>query len=152
MNLTIGKKTIALTRCDQRRNHKKGFFLELVIPKDSIGMDELYALLDGCTEAIVITKDDGTENTYIGFKEIGFFSLEDGNYNVWQVATSETDAQLSIAQNKIAEQDAVIAGMQNTMETQNTVIAAQVETIAALEAQNKELNETINALLGLEEE
>lgn len=132
MKLTIGSKTITITSCEKLRNHKKGFFLDLVIPQDSIGMDELYATLNGTTDNIVVTNDDGTENTYIGFKEVGAFSLENGAYHVWQVATSELEAQNSILQNKVAEQNAVIAVLKDDAQRQSVTITAQQEEIAML--------------------
>lgn len=127
MKLTVGSTSIAITSCEQLRNHKKGFFLEIVIPKESIGMDALLALLDGCEEAIVVTRDDGTECTYEGFKEVGTFSLdtESNEYRVWQVATSELEAQVEVWKNKVSEQNQVIAN-------QNAVIEAQQEEIIML--------------------
>jgi len=53
MNLTIGTKTIEITSCTRKRDTQKGFFLEMVIPKENIGMDELYALLDDNTEVTI---------------------------------------------------------------------------------------------------
>lgn len=137
MNLTIGTTTIEITSCTRKRDLQKGFYLDLVIPKESIGMDALYALLDGNEEAIVITEEE-VENTYIGFKEIGSFALENGAYKVAQVCTSEIEAQLSLAQNKVAEQSAVIASLQNVVETKAEEVAklsanvlAQAEQITA---------------------
>lgn len=125
MNLAIGSTSITITSCVRRRDTKRGFFLEIEIPKASIGMDALYSLLDGCTETIVVTDDEGNVNEYVGFKTIGSFGCENGVYKVSQVCTSEYEAQLSLAQSKIAEQDAVIAAQTET-------IAAQAEEIEAL--------------------
>jgi hypothetical protein len=122
MKLTIGSTTIDITKCEKMRNHKKGFFLDIVVPQNSIGMDALYALLNGTTKDIVVITDDGVENTYKGFKEVGAFTLENGEYHVWQVATSELEAQNSILQNKVAEQNTVIANLQSTIEAQAEVI------------------------------
>ena len=133
MNLSIGNKTLAITGCTRRRDTRRGFFLDIEIPKENIGMDELYALFDGCTENIVVIDDEGTENVYTGFKTIGSFSLENGVYKVAQVCTSEYEAQLSIAQNRIAEQ--------------TNVIAAQAEMIGLLEEATVEQIATIDSLL-----
>ena len=111
MNLTIGNKTLEITSCTRRRDTKRGFFLDITIPKDAIGMDELYSLLDGCTEDIVV-EDNGTVNTYTGFKTVGSFTCENGVYNVAQVCTSEYEAQLSLAQSRINEQDQLITVLQ----------------------------------------
>lgn len=110
--LTIGSTTLEITSCVRRRDTQRGFYIELTIPKDVIGMDDLYALLNGNTEPIVVVDADGTENTYLGFKETGSFALEGGFYKVAQVCTSEYEAQLSLAQTKISDQDAVITMLQ----------------------------------------
>lgn len=125
MNMTIGSTTIEITSCVRKRDIQRGFFLELTIPKATIGMDDLYALLNGNTEDIIVVDADETENTYRGFKETGSFSLEGGFYKVAQVCNSEYEAQLSIAQKKIADQDSVI-------ERQNQIIEAQTEEIVLL--------------------
>lgn len=131
--LTIGSTTLEITSCTRKRDTQRGFFLDLVVPKESMGMDELYALLSGNTEPIVVVDADGTENTYIGFKETGSFALEGGSYHVAQICTSEYEAQLSLAQTKIAEQDAVIE--------------TQTANIMALEEMNMMQLSTIDSLL-----
>jgi hypothetical protein len=150
MNLQIGSTTFEITTCTRKRDLQKGFYLDLVIPKASIGMDDLYALLDGNTEPIVITGTDGVENVYMGFKEIGGFSLENGSYKVAQICSSEIEAQLSLAQNKVAEQNNVISSMQSVIDTQTIalenhtkVITEQAQTIAeqtaTIEAQTEQM-------------
>ena len=133
MNLTIGSTTIEITSCTKRRDVKRGFYLDLYIPQASIGMDELFNLLNGNTEPIVITEADGTESVYVGFKQLGAMSLEAGVYNVAQVCTSEYEAQLSLTQNKVAEQ--------------NKVIEDQTEAIKAQTAELELLNDTLLELL-----
>ena len=132
MNLTIGTTTIEITSCTRRRDTQKGFFLDLVIPKESIGMEALYALLSGNTEPIVVVEDDGTENTYLGFKETGSFALEGDAYHVAQVCTSEYEAQLSLAQTKIAEQDAVIENQNANIMVLEEMNMMQLSTIDSL--------------------
>ncbi len=145
MNLTIGTKTIEITSCTRKRDTQKGFFLEMVIPKENIGMDELYALLDDNAESIVVTEADGTVNTYNGFKEIGSFSCEKGVYRVAQVCTSEIEAQLSLAQNKVAEQGRVIEAMQALIDSQNQALEAHAQVISAQAEQIEAQTETIEA-------
>ena len=132
MNLTIGTTTIKITSCTRKRDTQRGFYLDLTIPKDNIGMDDLYALLNGNTEPIVVIEADGTENTYIGFKETGSFALEGGFYKVAQVCTSEYEAQLSLAQSKMAEQDAIIAAQNETIEAQTEEIIMLNDTLLEL--------------------
>ena len=131
--LTIGSKSFPITSYTKKRDVKRGFYLDLYIPQESIGMDELFNLLNNNEETIVITTSDGTENSFMGFRELGALSCEGGVYNVAQVCTSEYEAQLSLAQTKIAEQDAVI-------ETQNA-------NIMALEEMNMMQLSTIDSLL-----
>lgn len=130
--LTIGSVTIEIKHCTRRRDTVKGFFLDLEIPKESIGMNELYTLLDNNAEPIVVVDEDGTENTYLGFKEIGSFALEGGAYHVAQVCTSEYEAQLSLAQTKIAEQDAVIEAQNNHVASLEEMSVAQLSAIDSI--------------------
>jgi hypothetical protein len=144
MNLTIGSTTIEVISCEQLRDNNKGFFLDIVAPVSSISMDEFYALLKDNKENIVITKDNGVVNTYVGFGLIGKFSCEDGVITVAQYANSEIEAQLSVTQNEIAEHKKTIERLQNevTVQTvalenhataiteQSAVIAMQRENIA----------------------
>lgn len=133
MKLTIGNTTIEITNCTKRRDVKRGFYLDLYIPQASIGMDELFNLLNNNEEHIVITEADGTESVYVGFKQLGALSCEAGVYNVAQVCTSEYEAQLSLTQNKVAEQ--------------NKVIKNQTEAIKAQTAELELLNDTLLELL-----
>lgn len=129
MNLAIGTTTIEITSCTRMRDTVRGFYLDIVIPKENIGMDELYSMLDGCAENIIVTEDNGAVNTYVGFKTLGSFACENGVYTVAQVCTSEYEAQLSLAQSKIAEQDAVIALQTETIMAQNEEIAILNDTL-----------------------
>ena len=143
MNLTIGSTTIEITSCTRKRDTQRGFFLDLVIPKESMGMDELYALFNGNTAPIVVVDADGIENTYLGFKETGSFALEGGFYHVAQICTSEYEAQLSLARAKIAEQDAVI-------EQQNIQVASLEEmSVAQLSAIDSILTEVVPTIIEL---
>jgi len=123
MNLTIGSTSIEITDCVRMRDTRKGFYLDITIPKENIGMETLYDLLDGCTENIIVTDDEGNVTEYVGFKTLGPFTIENGVYKVAQICTSEYEAQLSLAQAKIAEQDAKIATQDETIEAQAAEIA-----------------------------
>jgi hypothetical protein len=133
MRLTIGSTTIEITDCVRMRDTKRGFYLDITIPKENIGMEELYTLLDGCTEKIIVTDENGAVAEYMGFKSLGSFACEDGLYKVAQICTSEYEAQLSLAQSKIAEQD--------------SVIEMQMANIMALEEQNVMQLSTIESLM-----
>ena len=124
MNLTIGSKTIEIVSCEQRRDNKKGFFLDIVAPVANVSMDELRSLLKDNKEDIVVAKEDGTVNTYTGFGLLGVLSCEENMIHVAQYANSEIEAQLSVAQNKIVEQDAVIA----TLQAENSLLLEELLT------------------------
>jgi hypothetical protein len=159
--LTIGSTTIEITSCTKRRDVKRGFYLDLYIPQANIGMDELFSLLNNNEENIIITEADGTESVYVGFKQLGALSCEAGVYNVAQVCTSEYEAQLSLAQNKLVEQNKVIESMQSVIDTQSAAlenhakvivdqtdaISAQTEIIQAQTAELELLNDTLLELL-----
>lgn len=132
MNLTIGNTNIEILSCTKKRDVKRGFFLDLFIPQASIGMDELFALLNNNEENIVITDDEGKVSTYVGFRQLGALSCEDGIYNVAQVCTSEYEAQLSLAQNKIAEQDAIIEAQTEQVAVLEETSAMQMSTLESL--------------------
>jgi hypothetical protein len=130
--LTIGSKSFPITSYTKKRDTKRGFYLDLYIPQESIGMDELFNLLNNNEETIVITTSDGTENIFKGFKELAAISCEGGVYNVAQVCTSEYEAQLSLAQSKIAEQDSVIEQQTATMAVLEEMNMMQLSTIESL--------------------
>lgn len=117
MNLTIGTKTIEITSCTRKRDTQRGFFLDIAIPKDNISFEELSALLDGCSEPIVV---DTTE--YNGFSLMNSVMLKDGVYHVEQCCVSEIEAQLSLAQKKISDQDALIT----TLQAENVLLNNQL--------------------------
>lgn len=127
--ITIGNKTFEALSCERMRHLTRGFYLAMEIPAESIGMDELYALLNGNKETIIVRESDGTENEYNGFNAVGDFSCSKGIIHVSQFCESELQAQLSLAQSKIKAQDA---------------------KIAERDAKIAEQDETINALLGME--
>lgn len=133
MKLTIGTTTIEITSCTRMRDTKRGFYLDITIPKENIGMEDLYNLLDGCAETIIVTDDEGNVSEYKGFKETGSFALEGGFYRIAQICTSEYEAQLSLAQRKIAEQD--------------VIIASQTEHIGVLEENAVMQSATIESML-----
>lgn len=168
MNLRIGNTTIEITSCVRMRDVKRGFYLDIKIPKDNSSMDALIDLLDGNEETIYVTDAAGNESAYNGFKMLSNLSLENGVYQVCQVCTSEIEAQLSIAQNKIAEQatalevaNRTIAEQAQAISDQNTAIseqaqqltqqgetiAAQTEQVMVLEATTAEQMLTLDSLL-----
>lgn len=144
MNLRIGSTTIAITSCTRMRDIKRGFYLDIKIPKDSISMDELSALLDGNTETIYVINGEN-ESAYNGFKMLSTLSLENGVYQVCQACTSEIEAQLSIAQNKVAEQAKELEATKQVVNQQTETINAQAEVITAQGETIRTQGETITA-------
>lgn len=126
--LTIGSTSFEIVSCTRMRDIKRGFYLDIKIPKTSISMDELSALLDGNEQTITIT-DGENVSAYNGFKQLSSLSLENGVYTACQVCTSEIEAQLSIAQNKIAEQAKELEVTKQVVDRQTDIIAAQGEVI-----------------------
>lgn len=146
MNLTIDTTTLEITSCTRMRDVQRGFYLDIKIPKGSVTMDELEQLFDGNEETIIVTDNDGNESAYNGFKLLSNLSLENGIYRVCQACTSEIEAQLSIAQNKVAEQE-------KALEAINNVVSEQAETIAMQEENSAELLYQVCLLqLGMDEE
>ena len=145
MKITIGSTTFDATSCTRRRDNAKGYYLDMTIPTENISKDTLYDLLDGNTESIIATEGDGTESTYDGFNAIGNFSVSKGLILVSQYCTSELEAQLSLAKNKIAEQDKTIVIMQNEAQAMTAEILGQAETIVLQGETIATQNETITS-------
>ena len=121
MNLTIGTTTIEITSCVRMRDLQRGFYLDIEIPKKNIAFEELTALLDGCTESIIVNGEDG-ETVYNGFSLMNSVMLKDGAYHVEQCCVSEIEAQLSLAQKKISEQDDTI----ETLKAENALLIEEL--------------------------
>ena len=135
MNLRINDTTIEITSCTRMRDVKRGFYLDIKIPKSSIGMDALSDLLDNNESTIYIIDANGNESAYNGFKTLGNLSLENGVYQVCQVCTSEIEAQLSIAQNKIAEQATALEAANRTIAEQAQALSEYAQTSAETDAE-----------------
>lgn len=140
--LTIGSKTFEITSCVRMRDVKRGFYLDIKIPQASISMDELCALLKDNEQTITVTEGENV-SAYNGFKLLSNFSLEDGVYHVCQACTSEIEAQLSVAQNKVAEQAKALEATQQVVNQQAETITAQATTIAEQGETIKTQGETI---------
>ena len=133
MKITIGSTTFDATRCSRRRDNTKGFYLDIAVPVENISKDALYDLLDGNTETIYTVEDDGTENEYNGFNSIQNFSVANGSILVAQYCTSELEAQLNLAKNRIAAQE--------------KAIEAKTMQIASLEEMSMEQLSAIDSIL-----
>lgn len=147
MKMTIGTTTIEITSCERLRDNQKGFYLGIKVPKENISSDDLEALLDGCTETIIVTEADGSETEYKGFNECASIMTKNGVRHVAQYCMSEAMAQLSLAQKKIREQTATMTTMQDTIDAQTTEIFAQAEVIVAQGETIATQNEQVAALM-----
>lgn len=147
MIIKIGSTTFEATKCERIRHLTKGFYLDMSIPVENIGMDALRALLDGNKEDIVVTESDGTESIYTGFNAIGDFSFAKNAIHVSQFCESELQAQLSIAQNKVAAQAKTIAEMDGTIKVLTAETLAQAEVVVAQGETIATQNEQVAALM-----
>ena len=143
MILRIGTTEIEITSCERMRDLQKGFFLDIQIPKENISSDDLEALLDGCTEPIIVTEDDGSETEYMGFNECASIMTKNGVRSVAQYSTSEAMAQLSLARKKIANQDAIIAAQTERATSLEEMSMAQLSAIDSI------LTEVVPAVIDL---
>ena len=154
MNLTIGSTIVEITSCTRMRDTKRGFYLEIKIPKDNISMDALSALLDGNEQPITVT-DGENVSVYNGFKMRSNLSLENGVYTVYQACTSEIEAQLSVAQNRVAEQEKALEITKQLLTAQAEVITAQgnkiIEQGVLIDEQSALIDEQSEQVLFLEE-
>ena len=122
MNLTIGTTTVEITSCVRMRDFQRGFYLDIEIPKANIAFEELTALLDGCTESIIVNDEKEGETIYNGFSLMHSVMLKDGAYHVEQCCVSEIEAQLSLAQKRIAEQNETINAQTAEIELLNDTL------------------------------
>lgn len=120
MRLTIGSTSFEITTKPEReRDLKIGFYLLIKVPRASIGAEELRDLLDGNTEVITVTKDDGTEEQYEGFNKVEMFNIEATEYVIKQACMSEAMAQISILKDRA-----------NKAESKNTELTADMGMLA----------------------
>lgn len=127
--LTIGSTSINITECTRMRDLKRGFYLEIKIPEDTVNIDELKTIFKDNKQTIAITEADGTTNLYEGFQLLSTLSLEDGFYYVCQACTSEIEAQLSIAQNTINAQAQIIESQAQQVTSLEEATVVQMATI-----------------------
>ena len=145
MRLAIKDTVVDITSCTRMRDTKRGFYLDITIPKSNIGMEELYNLLEDCTETIIITDNDGNVNEYNGFKTLSNFSCENGVYKIAQVCTSEYEAQLSLAQSTIKALEDKIASDAEKINAQSATIVALNDELLNTQLALCELYENKNA-------
>ena len=142
--LTIGSTTLELNSFSKRWDRIGGVFAQIEIPTTAISYEDLKALFTDNQYDLIVADDETTE-TFSGYAELNEIkeNLTDGVYVVTQYCTATAMHLLNEARKEINAQA-------TALDNYAKVVASQVETIATLEAQNKELNETVNALLGLE--
>lgn len=157
--LTIGSTTLELNSFDKKWDKIGGVYALINIPVTAISGDDLEALLDGNAEDLIVTKEDGSTETFSGYSELHHIDkdIPNGVYVVTQYCTSTAMHLLNEARKEIATLQKEKTELENKVNSQAEaldnhakIIVNQVDTITTLETQNKELNETVNALLGLE--
>lgn len=144
--LTIGETTLELKQpFNKKWDRVGGVFAEIVIPTTAISYDELKALLTNNQHDLIVTEEDGSTETFSGYAELHTIKedIPSGVYVVIQYCTATAMHLLNEARKQIEAQ-------QVALDNYAKVVVSQVDTITTLEANNKELNETVNALLGLE--
>ena len=141
--LTIGSTTLELNSFRKIRDKVVGVYAQIEIPTTAISHDDLKALFTDNQHDLIVTEDEST-TTYSGYATLDEIREKNGMHTVIQICTSEAIHLLNEARKQIDEQ-------QTALDNYAKVVANQVETIATLEKSNEELNETVNALLGLEE-
>lgn len=140
--LTIGSTTLELNSFRKIRDKVVGVYAQIEIPTTAISHDDLKALFTDNQHDLIVTEDEST-TTYSGYATLDEIREKNGMHTVIQICTSEAIHLLNEARKQIDAQ-------QTALDNYAKVVAGQVETIATLEKSNEELNETVNALLGLE--
>ena len=141
--LTIGETTLELKQpLIKKWDRVGGVFAEIVIPTTAISYENLKALFTDNQYDLIVTDGETTES-FSGYARLDEIREKGGDYTVVQYCTGTTMHLLNEARKQIEAQ-------QIALDNYAKVVVSQVDTIEALETQNKELNETVNALLGLE--
>jgi len=140
--LTIGSTTLELNSFRKIRDKVVGVYAQIEIPTTAISHDDLKALFTDNQHDLIVTEDEST-TTYSGYATLDEIREKNGMHTVIQICTSEAIHLLNEARKQIEEQ-------QTALDNYAKVVANQVETIVTLEKSNLELNNTVNALLGLE--
>ena len=141
--LTIGSTTLELNSFRKIRDKVVGVYAQIEIPTTAISHDDLKALFTDNANDLIVTEEDGSTTTYSGYATLDEIREKGEMHTVIQICTSEAIHLLNEARKQIEEQ-------QKALDNYAKVVASQVDTIATLEANNEELNNTVNALLGLE--
>ena len=155
--LTIGSTILELKDFRKIRDKVVGVFAQIEIPTTAISHDDLKALFTDNQHDLIVTEEDGSTTTYSGYATMDEIKEKNGVHTVIQICTSETIHLLNEARKQIETLQTEKTQLENEVKAQGTaldnyakVVANQVETIATLEENNKELNTTLNALLGME--
>lgn len=142
MNLQIGSTNLELNSFRKIRDKVVGVYAQIEIPTTAISFEELKALFTDNQHDLIVT-EDGSTTTYSGYATLDEIREKNEVFTVIQICTSEAIHLLNEARKQIDAQ-------QTALDNYAKIVASQVDTITELEANNKELNETVNALLGLE--
>ena len=110
MKILIGQTELEVNNCYSYRYQNGKVVLKIEVDQETIGHDELKALLKNNTEDIVRLADDGTvAETYSGFYFTVSILDKDNIYEC------EVEC-VSVAERKIADQNRIIAEQNATIE------------------------------------
>lgn len=106
--------------------------LRITIPQAAVSYADLKALLKGCDGDITLTKEDGTVESFVGYKTTA--SITDKVENEQEVFYVVLDC-VGEAERKALEAEAKAKALAATVAQQGEVIIAQASQVAALNEQ-----------------
>ena len=136
MKIRIGTAALKTTGCYAYQHPNGKRELRITIPQTEIGYGELKALLKSKEGDIVLTDDNGMEQTFSGYRTTYTITdkVEDGEEVFYVVldCVGEAERRALEAQARAAEAEAQVADLKQTVEAQERQLANAVENEANL--------------------
>lgn len=136
MKILIAGTELNVLKCFPYERQSGKRTLEITIPQSEVEYSALKALLNANEGEIVLTKDDSTTQTFVGYKTT--YEITDKTEEelaVWYIAiqcTAEAERRAWEAQQKATELETVLAQQAEVINAQTETINAQTEEIAML--------------------
>lgn len=151
MNILINGATLQATKAFPFEHANGKRELRVTIPQSEVEYSVLKELLNANEGEIVLTKDDGTTQTFVGYKTT--YEITDKTENevaVWYVViycTAEAERRAWEAQQKATALEQTVAEQAMVISAQAEMIAVQTEQVAVLEEATAMQVETIESIL-----
>lgn len=136
--LAIGETTLELKDFAKKWDKIAGVYAIITIPTTAISHDDLKALFTGNQNDLIVTKEDGSTETFSGYSELHSIveNIADGTYVVTQYCTSTALHLLNEARKQIETLEQEKTDLQNTVKAQGSELQTHAKIIVS---QNEQL-------------